>query len=89
MVENIYELKYEQLDKKVKEKMTENKEKFKTIDKERIEEKIKENSIKMEIERLIKNIEENNNIKTSIIMKEMYKQGFIDGVNLIINCVKS
>ncbi len=85
MVENIYELKYEQLDKKVKEKMTENKEKFKTIDKERIEEKIKENSIKMEIERLIKNIEENNNIKTSIIMKEMYKQGFIDGTNLILD----
>ena len=31
-------------------------------------------------------IEEKNNIKNSIIMEEMYKQGFKDGVNLIIQC---
>ena len=85
MVENIYELKYEELDKKIKEKMTENKDKFKPIEKEKIGEKIKESSVRMEVERLIKNIEENNNIKISIIMKEMYKQGFIDGTNLILD----
>ena len=85
MVENIYELKYEELNKKVEEKILENKEKFKVVEKGKLEEKIRENSIKMEIERLIKNIEENNNIKTSIIMKEMYKQGFIDGTNLILD----
>lgn len=32
--------------------------------------------------------EEKNSIKNSIIMKEMYEQGFKDGVNLIIDCKK-
>lgn len=45
-----------------------------------ISKKIKENSNK------IKDEEEKNNIKNSIIMEEMYKQGFKDGVNLIIQC---
>lgn len=45
-----------------------------------ISKKIKENSNK------IKDEEEKNNIKNSIIMEEMYKQGFKNGVNLIIQC---
>ena len=45
-----------------------------------ISKKIKENSNK------IKDEEEKNNIKNSIIMEEMYIQGFKDGVNLIIQC---
>lgn len=45
-----------------------------------ISKKIKENSNK------IKDEEEKNNIKNSIIMEEMYKEGFKDGVNLIIQC---
>ena len=45
-----------------------------------ISKKIKENSNK------IKDEEEKNNIKNSIIIEEMYKQGFKDGVNLIIQC---
>ena len=45
-----------------------------------ISKKIKENSNKLKDE------EEKNNIKNSIIMEEMYKQGFKDGVNLIIQC---
>ena len=45
-----------------------------------ISKKIKENSNK------IKDEEEKNDIKDSIIMEEMYKQGFKDGVNLIIQC---
>ena len=45
-----------------------------------ISKKIKENSNK------IKDEKEKNNIKNSIIMEEMYKQGFKDGVNLIIQC---
>ena len=43
---------------------------------------IKEKLIRKQLEQLLKEIEENNNIKNSIIMKERYKQGFIDGVNL-------
>ena len=34
-------------------------------------------------------IEDNYNIKITKYNKEMYKQGFIDGVNLIINCLNS
>lgn len=34
------------------------------------------------------NQEEKESIKNAIIMEEMYKQGFKDGVNLIIQCQK-
>ena len=53
--------------------------KFEELDKI-ILEKIKESKIN------IKDENEKNNIQKSIMMKEMYKQGFIDGVNLILEC---
>ena len=53
--------------------------KFEELDKFTID-KIKENKIN------IKDENEKNNIQKSIMMKEMYKQGFIDGVNLILEC---
>ena len=34
------------------------------------------------------NQEEKKSIKNAIIMEEMYKQGFKDGINLIIQCQK-
>ena len=34
------------------------------------------------------NQEEKESIKNAIIMEEMYKQGFKDGINLIIQCKK-
>ena len=34
------------------------------------------------------NQEEKESIKNAIIMEEMYKQGFKEGVNLIIQCQK-
>ena len=34
------------------------------------------------------NKEEQESIKNAIIMEEMYKQGFKDGINLIIQCQK-
>lgn len=85
-IENIYEIKYEILEQKVIQKIKENKYKLKKTDENRIMEDIKEKLLRKQIEQVIKEIEENNNIKNSIIMKEMYKQGFIDGVNLIIDC---
>ena len=84
MVEKIYKSRYEILDKIIIEKIKEKKNKFIKI--EEIE--INQESIKKQVENLIKNIEENNNIKNSIIMQEMYKQGFIYGVNLIMECKK-
>lgn len=85
-IENIYEIKYEILDQKVIQKIKENKYRLKKIDESRVIDEIKEKLIRKQIEQIMKEIEENNNIKNSIIMKEMYKQGFIDGVNLIIDC---
>lgn len=53
--------------------------KFEELDKIIID-KIKETKINQKDEN------EKNNIQRSIMMKEMYKQGFIDGVNLILEC---
>lgn len=85
-IENIYEIKYEILDQKVAQKLKENKYRLKKIDEYKILDEIKEKLLRKQLEQLLKEIEENNSIKNSIIMKEMYKQGFIDGVNLIIDC---
>ena len=40
-----------------------------------------------ELFNLIENIEENYNIKISYLNEKIYEQGFIDGVNLIIECL--
>lgn len=40
-----------------------------------------------EVSDLIDKIEENNNIKISYLNKKMYEQGFIDGVNLLLECL--
>ena len=75
----------------------------KKIDKiiKKIDENIKEKLTKINIEKIIEEyncteqlketfniIEDNYNIKITEYSKEMYKQGFIDGVNLILNCLK-
>lgn len=85
-IENIYEIKYEILDQKVTQKLKENKYRLKKTDEYKIMDEIKEKLLRKQLEQLLKEIEENNSIKNSIIMKEMYKQGFIDRVNLIIDC---
>ena len=49
-----------------------------------------ENNLDSSVDKVLSRInldeEEKNNIKNSIIMEEMYKEGFKDGVNLIIQC---
>ena len=42
-----------------------------------------------ELKEIFNKIEDNYNIKITKYNKEMYKQGFIDGVNLMINCLNS
>ena len=67
----------------------------------KVDENIKEKLIKINIERIIEDsncaeqlkdifnkIEDNYNIKITEYNKELYKQGFIDGINLILNCLK-
>ena len=88
-IEILFETKYEMLDKIIVQKIKENKYKFKDRKENKIIDEIKENLTRKQIEQLLKDIEENNSIKNSIIMKAMYEQGFKDGVNLIIDCKKS
>lgn len=61
IIKELYQARYERLDKIILSK-------------------IKENETKL------KNIQEKESIKNAIIMEEMYKQGFKDGVNLIMQC---
>ena len=84
ILEKIYLLQEEKIDKIIRQINIEIKNKLKKINKEEI---LKKYNIK-EISQLIEDIEENNNIKMSYLMKEIYKQGFIDGVNLIEECKK-
>mgnify|MGYP001861668671 CR=1 FL=1 len=50
---------------------------------------IKDNEENQKVKDILSNIEEKYDKKISEYNKEMYKKGFIDGVNLIMNCIKS
>ena len=52
-----------------------------------MEKQILEKYNNKELNDLINKIEENNNIKISYLSKKIYKQGFIDGVNLLLECL--
>ena len=67
----------------------------------RVEGRLKDKLEKIDLERIIENshgatelkevfnkLEDNYNIKITEYNKELYRQGFIDGVNLILNCCK-
>ncbi len=41
-----------------------------------------------EVEKILEIVEENYNIRIGEYLKELYKQGVIDGINLMINCLK-
>ena len=50
---------------------------------------LKEKLPKVELDKKVfSKIEENYNIKISKYNEEIYKKGFIDGVNIILNCIK-
>lgn len=85
MIEKIYYAQEKELDKIIKETNKIIKDKIKDIDTRKIEES--ENS--QEIKKILETIEENYSIKISNYIKTFYKQGFEDGVNLIINCLRS
>ena len=46
-----------------------------------------DSNCEQELKEILNKIEDNYNIKITEYNKEMYKQGFIDGVNLILNCL--
>ena len=62
------------------------KDKIKDINIEKI---LEDTSKQSELKKVFDQIEENYSIKIAEYNKEFYKQGFIDGVNLMINCLKT
>ena len=81
----IYQAKEEKIDeilKKADERIQDNLEK---INLERI---IENSNCAKELKDVFNKIEDNNNIKITEYNKELYKQGFVDGVNLILNCLE-
>ena len=85
IIEIIYNAEEKILDEKIKQANKKIKEKIKDIDIENI---LENTSKPKELKKILEQIEENYSIKISQYNKEFYEQGFIDGVNLIINCTK-
>ena len=85
MIKKIYEVELENIDKIIKKSNKEIKDYLKIINLEKV---IGESDNPNELREIFKNIEDNYNIKITKYNEEMYKKGFIDGMNLIINCIK-
>ena len=81
----IYKAQEEKLDKIIIKTNKEIKEELKSIN---IEKVITEANNPKELKEIFNKIEDNYNIKITKYKKEFYKKGFIDGVNLILNCLK-
>ena len=81
----IYCAQEEKIDKILKKADEILKGKLEKINLERI---IEDSNCAKELKDAFNKIEDNNNIKITEYNKELYKQGFIDGVNLILNCLK-
>lgn len=81
----LYQAEEDVLDEKIKQVNKNIKDQIKDINLE----KILESTVKPdELAKIIEKIEDNYNIKIVEYNKEFYKQGFINGVNLMINCLK-
>ena len=85
MIKKIYEVEFENIDKIIKKANKEIKDYLKTINLEKV---IGESNTPNELRKILKDIEDNYNIKITKYNEEMYKKGFIDGINLMINCIK-
>ena len=89
LLDNFYNSEYENLDKIIiKCEKTKKMEKLKILKQntwKEFEEKTKiNNAMLSNIKEIIEN---NENKRLSIYNKIMYKQGFVDGINLLINCI--
>lgn len=85
ILELIYQAEEKILDEKIKQANKKVKDKIKNINIEKIWE---DTSKPSELRKIFEKIEDNYSIKIAEYNKEFYKQGFIDGVNLMINCLK-
>ena len=85
MIKTVYKAQEDIIDNIIQKINKETKEQLKEINIEKI---MKEAKNPNEVKEIFNKIEDNYNIKISKYNEEIYKQGFIDGVNLIINCLK-
>lgn len=86
MIEVIYRAEEKLLDEKMKEANRQMKDQMRDIN---IKEMLENTSKPKELENNLEKIEENYSIKIAQYNKEFYKQGFIDGIHLMINCFKT
>lgn len=82
----IYEAEEKTLEEKMKQANKSVKEKIQDINTKKL---LEDTAKPKELLRSFEKIEENYSVKIAAYNKEFYKQGFIDGVNLIINCFKT
>ncbi len=82
----LYNSQEEQIDEIIKKSNKEIENKLKTIN---IETVIENSNNPKELQKIFETIEDNYNIKITKYNQEMYREGFIDGVNLMINCLKN
>ena len=86
MIELMYQAEEKILDEKIKQANKKIKNKIKEIPTEKL---IEETSKPTELKKALERIEENYSIKIAQYNREFYKQGFIDGINLMMNCFKN
>ena len=85
IIKKIYKGEEDKIDNIIKEANKEIKDELKVINIENIIDNVDN---PREIRNILNDIEDNYNIKITKYNEEMYKLGFIDGINLIIECFK-
>ncbi len=85
MIEKIYQAEEKKLDNKIKQANQKTKDQIKEIN---VKQLLEDTNKPTELQEAFEKIEENYSIKIAQYNQEFYKQGFIDGVNLMINCLK-
>ncbi len=85
MIELIYQAEEEVLDGKIKQVNKKIRDKINNINLEKV---LEDTSKPNELKKVFEQIEENYSIKIAEYNKEIYRQGFIDGINLMMNCLK-
>lgn len=85
IIKKIYKGEEEKIDNIIKDANKEIKDELKVINIENI---IDNANNPREIRNILNDIEDNYNIKITKYNEEMYKLGFMDGINLIIECLK-
>ena len=85
IIKKIYKGEEDKIDNIIKEANKEIKDELKVINIENI---IDNANNPREVRNILNDIEDNYNIKITKYNEEMYKLGFMDGINLIIECLK-